>query len=83
MIYGLYKFTQGTQTFYYAIDGLILTCYATILIIVVISKRESITGHGAMYELKELFTCDEIDEEFDEQDPQEFDNLKVITEIGE
>jgi hypothetical protein len=83
MIYGLYKFTQGTQIFYYAIDGLILTCYATILIIVVIGQRESIVGHGALFEIKELFTCDDIDEEFDEQEPEEFDNLKVITEVGE
>jgi hypothetical protein len=63
MIYGLYQFVQGTQIFYYAIDGLILTCYATILIMVVIGQREQTIGHGVAFEIKELFTCAEIEEE--------------------
>jgi hypothetical protein len=49
----------------------------------VISQRESIVGHGSLFEIKELFTCEEIEEELDEQVAQEFDNLKSITEVGE
>ena len=81
MVYGFNIFTQGTQIFYYAIDGLILTCYATILIIVVIGQREAVVGHGALFEIKELLSCDDIEEELDSEGEDDFTNLKNAQKI--
>ena len=48
-------YEQGDQIFYIGIDSLVLVCYATILISVVVSQREPVLHPEALFEWKELF----------------------------
>lgn len=64
-IANLAKIKKGSQLFYFDVDSLILVCYATLLIAIVLGLRERLLDQSKLFDWKDLFTNEELAEEPD------------------
>ena len=56
-ITSMWLFEKEDQSYYLNIDSLILVCYATVLILVVITQREKFVNAHSQLSIKDLFTA--------------------------
>ena len=69
--FSLFEFVPGQQLFYIAVDSLFLVVYATVLIVVTLTRREQVMNPRVLFEWGEICRCFvESDEElmYDEEE---------------